>query len=215
MSAGAIEVQKPTCPVAKCPEPVFAKGLCRKHWERQHKHGTTDDPEPRTGARNPAWKGATATYSAVHLRMSNGPRPGNCEKCGTTEGRFEWALREDVPTAALLYSTGGYAYSPDPAHYANLCKTCHNKQDLGSDVCDRGHLVVGDNAYIQPSTGKRFCRECARIRRRQRHEATPPTESALARAWAISEGIPVNKQGRISIAVLTAYRWALEHGKAA
>jgi hypothetical protein len=166
MSATPIQTRYAGCRV--CGMPVRAKGLCRLHWERQHKTGTTDAPPRRTGALNSAWKGDAASYGAVHLRMSNAPRPAECERCGTTEGRHEWALRGDVPRECLLYSPEGFAYSTYPVHYTNLCKLCHNKQDLGSDRCNRGHLLAGDNLYIQPSNGKRFCRECQSRRRRER-----------------------------------------------
>jgi hypothetical protein len=117
--------------VPGCTRPYCCKGLCRLHYDRQNSTGTTGDPQPRTGALNPAWKGDEATYGAVHMRMSTRPRPEACESCGATAGRFEWALRPDVPEARLLRSPEGYAYSTDPADYANLCKPCHNRQDLG------------------------------------------------------------------------------------
>lgn len=121
------------------------------------------------GSDNPAWKGDSAGYKAVHLRMCNQPRPSECANCGTTEGRMEWALRGDVPRDDLPRSPEGWSYSTDPAHYTNLCKPCHNRLDLGRDRCREGHLLSGDNLYIQPSNGKRFCRMCQSRRRRQRY----------------------------------------------
>ncbi len=169
MAIAAIETRYAGCAVAGCNTKVRAKGLCRLHWERQHNTGRTDDPAPRTGAANPAWKGDAATYSAVHLRLTTTvQRPASCETCGADRGRFEWALRTDAPTAALLVSPDGLRYSTNPDHYANLCKACHNKLDLGRDGCKRGHEFTDDNTYVQPSTGKRFCRTCAQARRRQR-----------------------------------------------
>ncbi|MDH2424807.1 hypothetical protein [Sphaerisporangium sp. TRM90804] len=166
MSINPIEVRR--CGVSGCTKPYCAKGYCRLHWERQHKTGTTDDPQPRQGAANSAWKGDSATYGAVHLRMSNRPRPAGCAECGTTEGRFEWALRADAPADGLLISPEGYKYSTDPDLYRNLCKPCHNKQDLGRAECHRGHRLAGDNLYIQPSNGKQFCRACQSMRQRER-----------------------------------------------
>lgn len=151
-----------TCSVAGCTRPYLCKGFCRLHWERYHKHGTTSDPAPLTGSSNGAWKGDAAGYKAVHLRMSNGPRPANC---GTTEGRHEWALKPGTPEDRLLRSPEGYAYSTDPADYRNLCKTCHNREDLGRDRCKAGHPLSGDNLYVQPSNGKRYCRTCQSARR--------------------------------------------------
>lgn len=158
------------CSVDTCDRPLCAKGLCRLHWERQHKTGTTDDPKPRAGL-NSMWKGDAATYGAVHLRMSSGPRPDTCEECGASGVRFEWALRADVPRNAIKTSPDGLAYSTDPSHYRNLCARCHNVQDLAKSKCKRGHDRTDPaNIYVQPSNGKKFCRACERIRRAERAE---------------------------------------------
>lgn len=156
-----------TCRIPDCARTLCAKGLCRLHWERQHRTGTTDDPPRREGVTAPSWKGDTATYGAVHLRMSNGPRPKACRNCGSTGVRFEWALRPDAP-AELPKSLEGYRYSTNPKHYINLCKPCHNDLDLRRDECRKGHPLSGDNLYVQPSNGKRFCRQCQTDRRRNR-----------------------------------------------
>lgn len=117
---------------------------------------------------NGAWKGDRAGYKAVHLRMSSRLRPEHCASCGTTEGRHEWALKADVPEDRLLRSPEGWAYSTCPDDYLSLCKPCHNRFDLGRDVCKRGHPLAGDNLYVQPSNGKRYCRSCQTRRRRER-----------------------------------------------
>ncbi len=137
---GGVPVTR-ACAVPDCPRPYLCKGLCRLHWERQHKTGTTDDPPKRTGHLNGAWVGDAAGYKAAHQRMSTRPRPASCASCGATEGRFEWALRADVPENVLKVSPEGWRYSTDPAHYDNLCKTCHNRRDLGRTHCKQGHLI--------------------------------------------------------------------------
>lgn len=166
MSLKSIEVRR--CSVSGCDRPYSCKGYCRLHWERQHKTGTTDAPPRRIGPLNPMWKGDAASYGAVHLRMSSRPRPDHCEACGATDTRFEWALRAEVDRATCLRSPDGYAYSTNPADYANLCKPCHNDLDLSLDECRKGHPLSGDNLYIQPSNGKRFCRACQSERRSAR-----------------------------------------------
>lgn len=156
------------CGVDGCARPYLCKGYCRLHWERQHNTGTTADPEGPRGPKNPSWKGEGATYSSVHARMCRTPRPAACETCGRKGVRFEWALRGEVDRSTCLRSPEGYAYSTNPADYANLCKPCHNALDLSRDECRRGHPLAGDNLYIQPSNGKKFCRECQRQRRAAR-----------------------------------------------
>lgn len=162
------ETKGKTCRIADCRRPYCAKGLCRLHWERQHQTGTTDAPARRLRAAASTWKGDAATYGAVHLRMSSGPRPKACQTCGATGVRFEWALRADAPAGALLTSPKGYRYSTNPAHYISLCKPCHNDLDLRRNECRKGHPLSGENLYIQPSNGKRFCRQCQTDRRRRR-----------------------------------------------
>lgn len=175
-----VDVQARRCGIPGCTRPYCCKGLCRLHWERQHRTGSTDDPVTPRGTAHPSWKGDNVTYKAVHLRMSSGPRPGECAECGTPDGRFEWALRPDVPADALLFSPEGYPYSTDPGHYVNLCKQCHNELDLGRSRCRSGHVLAGDNLYIQPSNGKRFCRPCMRARRRARHDRQLAAKAAKA-----------------------------------
>jgi hypothetical protein len=34
-------------------------------------------------------------------------------------------------------------------------------------MCGRGHDMSGENVYVHAKTGKRQCRECRRIRRRE------------------------------------------------
>lgn len=37
-----------------------------------------------------------------------------------------------------------------------------------TNVCQRGHLLVGSNEYIRPDNGRRMCRECTRLARQRR-----------------------------------------------
>lgn len=193
-------VETRRCRVQDCERPYCCKGLCRLHWERQHRTGSTDEPVPPRGAAHPSWKGDSVTYKAVHMRMSNGPRPSECAECGTSEGRFEWALRPDAPADALLFSPEGYPYSTNPSHYVNLCKQCHNELDLGRSVCHNGHVLAGNNIYVQPSNGKRFCRPCMRARRRARHDRQLAAKAGNA-STCIQCGNAFTQDGR-------AGRWA-------
>lgn len=69
------------------------------------------------GEKNASWKGDSAGYSALHLRVAaRRGKPSLCEHCGTTEAkRFEWANL-----------TGNYA---DVNDYARLCGSCHRRMD--------------------------------------------------------------------------------------
>lgn len=68
------------------------------------------------GACNHMWKGADATYTAFHCRLTNRPdQPTCCQWCGVSDRRLEWANL-----------TGRYA---DESDYARLCKSCHARYD--------------------------------------------------------------------------------------
>lgn len=70
----------------------------------------------QAGAANDSWKGDAAGYAALHLRVAtNRGKPSLCERCGTTEGRFEWANL-----------SGNYQDTND---YARMCVTCHRRFD--------------------------------------------------------------------------------------
>ena len=80
-------------------------------------------PERRAAARrdqrthaNHMWKGDDAGYQALHLRVQAARgKPSLCERCGATDGRFEWANL-----------TGHYENVND---YARMCVACHRRFD--------------------------------------------------------------------------------------
>ncbi len=69
------------------------------------------------GERNHMWRGDSAKYAALHLRVETARgKPSLCEDCGTRSAtRFEWANL-----------TGNYA---DVNDYRRLCCSCHHKFD--------------------------------------------------------------------------------------
>ena len=69
------------------------------------------------GHRNAMWRGGSAGYQAMHLRVAEARgTPSKCEHCGTTDAkRFEWANL-----------SGRY---DDVNDYVRLCVSCHHKMD--------------------------------------------------------------------------------------
>ena len=70
------------------------------------------------GSKNSSWKGAAASYQAMHVRMqSHFGRPQRCDECGTTDKRksYDWAN-----------ISGNYS---DMSDYRRLCRSCHWKLD--------------------------------------------------------------------------------------
>ena len=68
------------------------------------------------GEANDSWRGDAAGYAALHLRVASARgKPSFCERCGATEGKFEWANL-----------TGNYV---DVEDYARMCVSCHRRYD--------------------------------------------------------------------------------------
>lgn len=88
-------------------------------WRLMIRHGL-DKRRPikrfQTGCLNDSWKGDSASYAALHLRVQTARgTPSLCEHCNATQGKFEWANL-----------SGAYH---DVNDYVRLCKSCHSKMD--------------------------------------------------------------------------------------
>lgn len=117
--------------------PGTAKGMCSKHYNRWLRYGdvtAVKKGSPGTGEKHHSWKGADASYTALHNRVYR--RRGKasshgCERCGRKDPgtRYEWAT---------VHGTDG----TDPfKHYISLCKPCHGLYDLAK-------LTLEDRAEI-------------------------------------------------------------------
>lgn len=167
------------CSVEWCDREVYGlKEMCRLHYNRVRRTGDATPQKrrsgpPRTGSLNSSWKGDGVSYNGMHYRLSKQTRPTACEQCETTTGRFEWALRQGVPAERLRKSPEGYAYSLRVDDYANLCKPCHNRQDLRKGVCRAGLHDVTDrgSVYVDSTTGRRVCKACLNAKRRANRAA--------------------------------------------
>jgi len=89
-------------------------------WNLMRRHGLkTRVPAKRNqrGSNNHMWKGDSAKYAALHLRVqSYRGAPSLCEHCGTTQSpRFEWA------SVSKRYE--------DIHDYVRLCASCHHVFD--------------------------------------------------------------------------------------
>lgn len=72
----------------------------------------------QAGARNHMWRGDSANYQALHLRVEAARgKPDNCGRCGRTDSdtRYEWANL-----------TGNYI---DVEDYERMCVSCHRYFD--------------------------------------------------------------------------------------
>jgi hypothetical protein len=81
------------------------------------------------GPSNATWLGDDIGYSASHARIySHRGKPDLCVACGTSRGRFHWALNHDRCPMPLEAPEG--PYSPDPDDYIAMCVPCHKAMDL-------------------------------------------------------------------------------------
>lgn len=104
--------------------PGTARGLCSKCYNRWRRHGdvtVVKKGSPGKGPAHHSWKGADATYAALHNRVyrARGKASG-CAHCGTDDPakHYEWAM---------LHGTDG----TDVSNYVSLCRPCHRTYDLG------------------------------------------------------------------------------------
>jgi len=111
-----------TCAIPDCGKPVQARGWCNKHWKRWRVHGDPLAVTPRgtqPGPEHPGWKGDSAKYSAMHMRLRKARGNAKDHPCAQADescrGRMEWAnvsgRHEDVQD------------------YIPLCKSHHVRLD--------------------------------------------------------------------------------------
>jgi hypothetical protein len=102
--------------------PGTAKGMCSKHYNRFRRYGdvtTVRKGGPGAGSGHHSWKGAEASYTALHNRVYRARgKASRCEQCGTGRGPYEWAM---------LHGTDG----TNVDEYISLCRHCHRTYDLG------------------------------------------------------------------------------------
>jgi len=79
-----------------------------------------------------------------------------------------------------------------PAHLEPVGWTENNRRaGLGrrKDACVRGHLMAGENAAINPASGKRYCRECNKERAKEWRAKDPKGyRESLRRRYRTPEG---------------------------
>lgn len=112
--------------------PGTAKGLCNKHYNRFRRHGdvtTVKKGSPGVGPAHHSWKGADASYTALHNRVyRKRGKASCCEQCATDRGPYEWAM---------MHGTDG----TNVDEYISLCRPCHRTYDLGRLSLDQRQQI--------------------------------------------------------------------------
>jgi hypothetical protein len=102
------------------------------------------DTSGLTREQSSQWKGDDITYRSAHSRLYRERGvPAQCELCGKTDGRFQWALKRD-PSVVKIEAGGsrdGLRYSPRPQDYLAACGSCHQKYDERGRDSDTGRYL--------------------------------------------------------------------------
>jgi hypothetical protein len=83
-----------------------------------------------TGILSSQWKGNKAKYQALHgwIRRHHGPA-NHCSKCKKTDKEYQWALKP------------GRKYSRNINDYDQLCRSCHQKQDMTDSRREKARIA--------------------------------------------------------------------------
>lgn len=123
--------------------------------------------EKKRGSEHGNWKGDSAGKDAGRARArSVFKNIGPCVVCGSSATE-----RHHVDENPL---------NNDPSNIEILCHKCHMGRHKKTHCCS-GHLLSEDNVYMDH--GKRYCRECRRLRSRNRirDRRRPPRDKTKCR----------------------------------
>ncbi len=87
------------------------------------------------------WKGQAIGYYAAHKRVSRRNGPAREKECVTCHGpALDWAYMGGA--AVELVNEKGWPYSPDPADYAAMCRSCHYAHDQRTGMAPPALLLA-------------------------------------------------------------------------
>lgn len=75
------------------------------------------------GSRNHMWKGSSASYGAIHLRL--GQARGGCVECDAEA--VDWSYQGGCP--GEMGGSDEPPYCPHAEHYQPRCRPCHHRYD--------------------------------------------------------------------------------------
>lgn len=96
------------------------------------------------GEQTTQWKGDDIVYRSAHSRLTRRRgKPVECELCGATDRRLEWALKHDAEAVKVQVGgrDDGKRYSPRPDDYFAACCPCHQVYDDRQRDPDTGRYL--------------------------------------------------------------------------
>lgn len=112
-----------SCLFQDCSSVARSRGWCENHYRRWLRSGS-----PVGTGKMGRPRAATATYTAVHLRLKRErgrAREHTCIECGEPAATWAYDHRDDD----YIADDRGRPYSLDLTHYEPLCVPCHNQRD--------------------------------------------------------------------------------------
>jgi len=179
------------CSVVECGMPHLATGLCRIHYARLRRTGTTDAPKARTQSdADRFWSKVRKTKSGCWLwkagRFPNGYGQFWLIPQSVAAHRYAWELTRGRPPKGLqLDHLCRVRRCVNPDHLELVsCKTnllrgqTKAAANAAKTHCPRGHPYSAANTYFLPG-GRRRCRICGRAAcaRRQASLGLGPTNA--------------------------------------
>ena len=163
------------CAVAECERrDLKAFGLCRMHYTRLRRHGSTADPlrgrldfrrepHPPTSVERFWQKVEPEPNTGCWLWIGNANKLGYGRFEKAPAHRFLWELQHGpVPAGLELDHLCCTPSCVNPNHLEAVPHRENSRRALLRTHCARGHELRDDTVYVRPN-GSRRCRECRRI----------------------------------------------------
>lgn len=114
----------------------WGRGFCSKHYQRFMRHGDPSIGRDFAGEKNPAWKGESASYDAVHLRVRAARGPASQHVCVDCGGPAEeWSYdHADPDEKSETRGNSLVTFSTDLVHYVPRCVRDHRAYDRDKEM---------------------------------------------------------------------------------
>lgn len=162
----------PPCSVEGCERSAFARGMCKMHWQRFNRSG---DPGPVVSLKDPDWR----FFSSIVVDPSSGC--WNWLQYRSPQGYGRFTFGGKILVAHRWSYERFVGPIPDGLQLDHLCRntSCVNPDHLepvtnaenqrraaeARTHCKHGHEFTPENT--SRSGGRRTCRECARVYKRE------------------------------------------------